>query len=97
MTQQERRPFIRLTVTMERRGDDGLYVYCDELPGFVLSHSDPEAVLADIGPALEVILSEKFGRPITVTPAIGLREALVRNDVIELPSEPITKREYIAA
>jgi hypothetical protein len=50
-TQQERRPHIRLTVTMERRGDDGLYVYCDELPGFVLSHSDPEAVLADIAPA----------------------------------------------
>jgi hypothetical protein len=44
-----------------------------------------------------VILSEKSGRPNTVTPAIGLREALVRNGVIELPSEPITEREYIAA
>lgn len=54
-------PAIRVTVTIERREDGGLYVYSDDLPGFVLSHLDAHAVLADIEPALSVFLSHKFG------------------------------------
>ena len=42
---------LKVTVTIERRADGGLYVYCDDLPGFVLSHLDAQAVVADIAPA----------------------------------------------
>ena len=45
----------RATIIIERREDGGLRVYSDDIPGLILSHSDPRKVLADIAPALEVI------------------------------------------
>lgn len=70
----------RLTVNFERREDGGLRPYSDDVPGFVLSHSDPKAVLDDVKPALERILSHVHGR----------------NVVVEQLAESIpTQREYI--
>jgi hypothetical protein len=46
----------KITVTFEHRDDGGLRAYSNDVPGFVLSHSDPAKVLADIKPALEGIL-----------------------------------------
>jgi hypothetical protein len=87
---------IRVTVTIERREDGGLYVYSDDLPGFVLSHLDAHAVLADIEPALSVFLSHKFGGEVTIKPSIGLREALIRDGMIEPePCSRVTKRDYV--
>jgi hypothetical protein len=61
----------------------------------VLSHTDADAVVADIAPALKVILSQKLGHDVEVKPIIGLREALIRDGVIDgTPKEPITRREY---
>jgi len=58
-------PF-NIAVTFEQRGDGGLRAYSDMVPGFVLSHSDPAAVMADVGPVLEVILSEMLGTAVKV-------------------------------
>ncbi len=56
----------RITVVFERREEGGLRAFSDDVPGFVLSHSDPMAVLRDIKPALEGILSHQFGAPVLV-------------------------------
>ena len=76
-------PYIRrmkVVVTLEDRENGGLRAYSDDIPGFVLSHSDPVAVLKDIEPALEEILSYRLKRPVIV---------------IELAAEK-TRRVYIA-
>ena len=70
---------LKVTVVIERRADGGLYAYSDDVPGFVLSHIDPRAVVDDIEPALGEILSEKLGHKVTIKPIIDLREALIRD------------------
>ena len=76
-------PYIRrmkVVVTLEDREDGGVRAYSEDIPGFVLSNSDPVAVLKDIEPALEEILSYRLKRPVIV---------------IELAAEK-TRRVYIA-
>lgn len=46
---------MAITLRLERRQDGGLRVFSDDVPGFVLSHREPELVCADIWPALRVI------------------------------------------
>ena len=70
-------PFI-LDVIFERRDDGGLRAYCDKVPGFVLSHANADAVLADVEPALETILSAMYGLPVSIS----------RADVFGANSEP---------
>lgn len=48
----------KIAVTFEQRDDGGLRVYSDELPGFILSSSDTEAVLKDVGPVLKIFLDQ---------------------------------------
>lgn len=87
---------IRITVTFERRDDGGLYVYSDDLPGFVLSHLDAHAVVADIEPALAVFLSQKFSCAVSVRPLTELREALISDGMIDrVPNGRVTKRDYV--
>lgn len=45
-----------IQITLAPREDGGLRIYSDDLPGLVLSHSDPNAVLDDLGPVLKVFL-----------------------------------------
>ncbi len=59
-------PPVKFTVTFERREDGGLRAYSEDVPGFVLSHSDPQALFADMKPALERILSHRLGAPVMV-------------------------------
>jgi hypothetical protein len=66
--------YFKVVVSFERRGDGGLRAYSDDVPGFVLSHSDPSAVLADIQPALETILSHMFEAPVEVSKLPRLHE-----------------------
>jgi hypothetical protein len=66
---------VKITVNLQRRGDGGLYVWSDDVPGFVLSHSDPQAVLADVKPALEGILSHMLNERVVVEELHRLREA----------------------
>lgn len=59
--------FERVGVVFERRSDGGMRVYSQDVPGFVLSHSDPELVAADVIPALETIIGEMVGQRVRVT------------------------------
>ncbi len=52
---------LKVIVKLQRRRDGGLRAWSDDVPGLVLSGDDPELVLADIGPALQVILSDMLG------------------------------------
>jgi hypothetical protein len=71
---------MKVVVTLEDREDGGVRAYSEDIPGFLLSNSDPVAVLKDIEPALEEILSYRLKRPVIV---------------IELAAEK-TRRVYIA-
>lgn len=87
---------VKLTVTIERREDGGLFVYSDDLPGFVLSHLDAHAVLGDIEPALSVFLSDKFDRGMVVKKVTDLKEALIRDGAIDpVPRSMITRQDYV--
>lgn len=46
-------------IIIQRRIDGGLRVYSDDVPGLVLSGSDPTKVMADVWPALMVLLEGK--------------------------------------
>jgi hypothetical protein len=78
----------KIVVIYERRHDGGLRVYSDDVPGFLLSHKDRDAVLKDVIPALEGILSDLCGTPIVVHPLRRLRED-------EAPLVPVDLRESV--
>lgn len=59
--------FRTISVVLESRPDGGLRVYSDDVPGFFLSHSDREAVLSDVEPALETIIGYIVGGQVKVT------------------------------
>jgi hypothetical protein len=88
---------VKVTVTIEKRDDGGLYVYSDDMPGFVLSHRNAQLAFSDIEPALSVFLSNKLDRTIAVRPLVGLRDALEKNGFIDpMPNAAVTKRDYAA-
>lgn len=86
--------FIKITVRFEERPEGGLRAWSDDVPGFVLSHSSADAVLGDVEPALETILSSMYGAQVMVAP-------LVEPEILNRPkrSRRVTKaqpkqREY---
>lgn len=70
--------------------------WSEDVPEFVLSHKTIDALLADIKPALEVILSAKFGEDILAEPLVDLREALEERGIIEKRAEMPLSWEYVA-
>lgn len=87
--------FKKLWLTFEKREDNGLRVYSDDVPGFVLSHSDCALVFADIKPALETILSKMLGTSVIVGPLGPLREKLEDEGFVPIYGK-LEKREYVA-
>lgn len=87
---------VKLVVTFDPREDGGLRACSDDLPGFVLSHSNAREVLADVKPALEIILSAMFNSKVTVSDLVSVREYR-ENDgrVDQLESANIFHREYV--
>lgn len=85
----------RLVVLFERREDGGLRAWCNEVPGFVLSHRNADAVLSDIQPALEGILSAQLGMQIITTPLSDFRSDLEACGVLD--PQPIPDRQEYAA
>ena len=53
-------------VRFEPREDGGLTAVCDQVPNFYLSHADANAVVRDVIPALEAILSGMYDMPMHV-------------------------------
>jgi hypothetical protein len=73
----------KIVINFVHRADGGLTVYSEDVPGFV-SHFNSKAVLSDVKPALERILSHMFGVNVVV------------EELSHLRVEPIpTQREYV--
>ena len=83
-----------LHVRFEDREDGGIRAFCDKVPNFFLSHSDPAKVHADIEPALTAILSAWYGMPMCVTRLPEIDEAL--DHQIPLP-HTIKQEAYLGA
>ncbi|SFU39321.1 hypothetical protein SAMN02799631_00418 [Methylobacterium sp. 174MFSha1.1] len=85
-----------MVVCFERRPDGGLRAWSDAVPEFVLSHKNVDALLADIKPALKIILSAKFGEDILTEPLVDFREALEERGIVEERAELPLSWEYVA-
>jgi hypothetical protein len=98
------KPLLRYTkvvIVFERREDGGLRVYSDDLPGLVLSHSNPDAVLADVKPAIEGIMSAMYHANVTAEIIGDTRVELERAGVIDpraetLPHVERSSQAYLA-
>jgi hypothetical protein len=86
--------YFKVVVFFEHREDGGLRAYSDDVPGFVLSHSDRAAVLADVKPALETILSDMFSARVAVSELPRLRERLTLSPEDAGPIPP-KQKEYV--
>jgi hypothetical protein len=84
--------YFKVVVKLEHRSDGGLRAYSDDVPGFVLSHADPEAVIRDIKPALEGILSHMFGASVIVEELSRLSERDFEHPSIVPTKEYVTHR-----
>lgn len=89
--QDQRR--LKVVVRLESRDDGGLRAYSDDIPGFVLSHHDPQAVLADIVPALEFMLSEIWDTRVLATNLEPI--SAFKKEAEQLPALPECKKEYV--
>jgi hypothetical protein len=88
--------FTKITVNFEVRDDGGLRAYSPDVPGFVLSHPDIGAVLADIKPALETILSAMWGIPVVASPLTSLNHIDEDDEGDSIPAAHICPKEYVA-
>lgn len=87
---------FKVVITFERRDDGGLRVWSDDVPGFVLSHHDTDAVIGDIAPALETILSARLGGHVVAQPLVNLKDELERSGVVEPDLSVLSSAEYVA-
>ncbi len=88
--------FRKIVVIFEQRDDGGLRAYSDDVPGFILSHSNPLAVLDDVAPALGTILSAMFDAKVTVEPLTDVAGELEDAGIVPtLPNLRRVKREYV--
>lgn len=87
---------FKVTVQLQRREDGGLRAWSDDVPGLTLSHSDPAKVLADIAPALEVIVGAMLDRAVEVTALTSLRSALADRNRMPDNASTETPLEYAA-
>jgi hypothetical protein len=85
-------PF-KLEVKLEERPDGGLRARCEKVPGFLLSHKNPQKVLEDIEPALETILSEMFGVRMRVARLRELEE--VADAQLSMPAHLCGFQSYV--
>ncbi len=79
-------------VFLQAREDGGLRVWSPQLPMFMLSHSDPIAVMKDVVPALETMLSHRENQRMVVT-SVECKDPEWASD-INIP--PKTRRCYAA-
>jgi hypothetical protein len=80
-----------LVVRFEPREGGGLIATCDKVANFYLSHSNAEAVVADVIPALEAILSGMYGMAMEVRWLPAPDESVGR----QLPMPPVVGGDQI--
>ena len=95
-TQRQQRQFTKIVVSFERRDDGGLRAYSNDVPGFVLSHSDPLAVIKDVAPVLERILSAMWGVAVKAAPLPHVGEPSENEEIPESVVRYAGHREYVA-
>ena len=91
--QHVRQHMLKLTVMFDRREDGGLRAWSDDLPGFVLSSADAEAVICDVEPALAAMLSAKYGCEVKVF-SLATPEQFDTTPDFSIPAFMIPSREY---
>jgi len=52
-----------IKITIGPRSDGGVRIWSDDIPGLILSGSDPLKVMADIGPALKALIEYQKQNP----------------------------------
>lgn len=77
----------KITVRFYPREDGGLQARCDGLDGFLLSNQDPQAVLRDVVPAIEMIVRTNLGIEVTASP--------LRNGIYLVEESAATSDELI--
>lgn len=90
--------FAKVVVTFDPREDGGLRAYSKDVPGFVLSNSDPEKVIEGVVPALEFILSKTWGVEVEAAILSHIGEngsAFDCEEILSSHDTPIA-REYVA-
>lgn len=91
----DERPFyMTVTIRLEPREDGGLRAYTDDVPGFVLSDNDPDAVMRDIIPALELLVRQNLNLNVKFRFA-QTPQALKTQKMADRPAAP-TNRYYVA-
>lgn len=85
---------FNIEVEFQRREDGGLRARCEAVPGFCLSHSDPQTVISDVPAVLGTILTGMLGKHVVVSKLPDIAEALGLNDAPELPAY-ICNQNYI--
>lgn len=65
-----------ITVVLEDRGDGGLQVYSDDLPGLILSGHDRSKIAAAIIPAIEAIFKHRGFQGVKVRSTRPIRDVL---------------------
>jgi hypothetical protein len=84
--------YLKVAVTCQLREDGGLRIWSDDVPGLLLSGPDPDAVLADVIPALAALFKHNRGMDVQFGP-------LGTADMVDAPALPIANheiREYAA-
>jgi hypothetical protein len=98
-----RSELMKVVVRLESRADGGLRAWSDDVPGLVLSGHDAEKVYADIGPALETILSHTLKCHVEAHPlksfsaAIGAPATRKGERPARFMANPQGELEYAAA
>ena len=82
----------KIEVRFELGDDDRLRVWSPDVPGFRLCHPDHAAVVADIVPALETLLSDRWGSTVRVRMLRPLAERQSRMMIPDL----MPMREYVS-
>ena len=86
----------KVLVRFKRRADGGLRALCDEVPGFYLSSIDKRAVMADVVPALEMLLCVNHGIDVDASPlGYGLYQLTERRVDPVVVEDELGAEEYV--
>jgi hypothetical protein len=77
--------YVKVAVDFYPREDGGLRATSSDVPELVLSSPDPDALLEDVGPAIEHIMKLNHGVDIEMRPLTAAKDFLVSRGVISKP------------
>lgn len=91
MSAEENAGGVICTVTFAKRPDGGMRVFSQDLPGLVLSHSDPDKVAADVWPAVKMLIERGATRRTPAAPMEAVAWGSCKTCNSERPSSPCWK------